>query len=154
MVSRPAILPAPLEHMEQAALLDWWDWQAKARGLPVKLLMAIPNGEARSMRAGVRLKMEGVRRGVPDLLLAIPKGGKGGLWIEMKRRTGGKLSLEQKEMLGLLEAQGYAVCVCRGYEAAKKAICRHLGWALEASPAMKQTGAAGPWGKWGGFDED
>jgi hypothetical protein len=41
-----------------------------------------------------RLKAEGVVRGIPDLF--IPQWN---LWVEMKRKTGGRLSPEQKSMI-------------------------------------------------------
>lgn len=70
----------PSEHQEQAALLEWWNWQA---GALRNLLFAIPNGGARVRRTGKILQQEGVRPGVPDLFLAIPTDDWHGLWIEV-----------------------------------------------------------------------
>lgn len=82
------------------------------------LLFAIPNGGARHIRTALRLKAEGVRAGVPDLFFAVPSGGYHGLFIEMKRRTGGRLSKDQREFMRALIAEGYRAEVCRGCDEA------------------------------------
>lgn len=85
------------------------------------LLFAIPNGShlaGDSTRRAIqmnRLKAEGLKSGVPDLMLAmspissppysIPYNG---LFIEMKR-SGGFTSAEQKFYIAELRQQGYAV---------------------------------------------
>ena len=86
-----------VEHLEQVHVIHWWDTIAKANGIPECLLFAIPNGGYRTKRTGAMLKAEGMRAGVPDLFLAVPRGGFGGLFIEMKRPVGGRLSPAQKE---------------------------------------------------------
>ena len=115
----------PSEHVEQVALFRWWNLQyAKSELLP--LLFAIPNGGARNLATGALLKAEGVRRGVPDLCLALPRGPYAGLWIEMKRQAKSHLSQAQSDMLKLLSSSGYAATVCRGFEEAKAVIERYL----------------------------
>jgi hypothetical protein len=44
----------------------------------------------------------------------------------MKRRKGGRVSVEQKKMILALRAQGYKAEVCRGWEEAKNTICEYL----------------------------
>lgn len=117
--------PMPTEHSEQKCLMDWWNFQAPANLLP--LLFAIPNGGRRDAITGARMKAEGVRPGIPDLFLAVPAHGLHGLWIEMKRKQGGKLSEAQKDMQARLAAQGYAVTTCYGMNQAIAVICRYLG---------------------------
>jgi len=46
---------------------------------------AVPNGGARSGREAARLVAEGVRRGVPDVVIPIPCGQQHGLYIEFKK---------------------------------------------------------------------
>lgn len=48
------------------------------------LLFAVPNGGWRGARAGAKMVYEGQVRGVADLILLFPKGGKSSLCIEMK----------------------------------------------------------------------
>ena len=71
-------------------------------------LFAVPNGGIRHIQEAVRLKAEGVQRGVPDLVLPIPRGKHCGAYLELKANKG-RLSEEQKDWLRFLEAQGYAV---------------------------------------------
>lgn len=117
----------PTEHSEQVALVEWWSMYARWKSLPASLLMAIPNGGARTAVTGARLKAEGVRAGVPDLFLAVPTKSAHGLWIEMKRQKGGVVSDEQKAAMAALEAQGYACTVCKGWQEARRAISDYLG---------------------------
>ena len=64
-----------------------------------------------------RLKAEGVVRGIPDLF--IPQWN---LWVEMKRKTGGRLSPEQKSMISYLEGVGHKVIVGKGAGDASKQV--------------------------------
>lgn len=89
------------------------------------VFFAIPNGGVRSAAAGARMKAEGVKAGVPDLLLAVPRGTRHGLWVEMKTLKG-KASKAQREMRERLLAQGYAVEIAHGYAAAKAIITEYL----------------------------
>jgi len=100
------------EHQEQALLVQWF-----RRTYPGVLIYAIPNGGARGIAAATRLKVEGVVRGIPDL--HIPAWG---VWIEMKRTKGGRLSPEQVAMIEYLEGIGHTVIVGRGFEDAKEQI--------------------------------
>lgn len=102
----------PTEHEEQKGLLHWFRKQ-----FPRVLIFAIPNGEKRSISVAKRLKAEGVTKGIPDLY--VPEWN---LWIEMKRRKGGVLSKEQRNVIGYLESIGDTVIVGRGAEDASKKI--------------------------------
>lgn len=110
------------EHEEQALLIKWFDLQYKDKFI----LFAIPNGGLRNAIVAKKMKKEGVRSGVPDLFLAVPRKPYGGLFIEMKRAKGGKLSLYQKDMIKSLEEAGYLCIVAKGFEAAKQAITEYL----------------------------
>lgn len=115
-----------LEHKEQTTLLHWWLLAHRSFCLPEAVLFAIPNGGARSVTTGALLKAEGVRAGVPDLFLAVSRGGFYGLFIEMKKAKGGIVSSAQHEMCDILQAQGYACKICHGWIAAKDAIELYL----------------------------
>lgn len=121
-----AQLPVPTESAEQQALMQW---AARSAGrLPgVELLFHIPNGGSRGKAEAGRFKAEGVKSGVPDLFLPVARGCCHGLFIEMKRRRGGRLSVAQKLWLEALEKQGYAVAVCRGWDEAAQEIAAYLG---------------------------
>ena len=81
---------------------------------PDVLIFAIPNGGQRSITEAVRLKAEGVLAGVPDLFLAKAGAGSHGLFIEMKRVKGGKISAKQQSVMEVLKHEGYAVLVAYG----------------------------------------
>ena len=117
----------PTEHSEQVALVEWWRMYARWKSLPECLLMAIPNGGRRDAVTGARLHAEGVRAGIPDLFLAVPTRQAHGLWIEMKRQHGGRISDAQKSSMAALEAQGYVCTVCKGWKEARRAISGYLG---------------------------
>lgn len=114
------------EHAEQVSLIKWWALSCKRFGIPEHLLFAIPNGGKRDVISAKLLKDEGVRAGVPDLLLAVPKGQYHGLFIEMKKSKGGVVSDSQKTMGELLTAQNYHVTVCHGFIEAKQKLEEYL----------------------------
>lgn len=121
----PIYLPEPTESAEQQSLFQWAALQAGA--FPdLSLLYHIPNGGARSKATAGRLKAEGVRAGVPDLCLPVPRGAHHGLYIELKRRHGSKVSPAQREWLDRLSAQGYDTAVCYGWEDAASTIMAYL----------------------------
>lgn len=111
-----------LEHQHQKALIQWFDAQYQAhRGR----LLAIPNGGARHPAVAGKMKAEGVRAGVPDLFLPVPKGGLHGLWVELKAPTG-RPTPQQLGWLDYLASQGYAAVLCKGWEAARDTIRDYL----------------------------
>lgn len=118
--------PTASEHQEQAALIAWADGLA-GRLPELGMLFAIPNGGARHIATARRLRAEGVRAGVPDLMLAVARGGWHACFVEMKRADGGRLSPEQRQWHAALTAAGYDVRVCKGWEAAARAILAYLG---------------------------
>jgi len=70
--------------------------------------------------------MEGVRRGISDLMLLVRKEKYAGLMIEMKRRNKGVVSSEQKTWFEFFEHNGFKTVVCRGCDEAIKAIESYL----------------------------
>ena len=111
----------PTEHQETVAVVQWWEHVCGGYGLSRHLLHHSPNEARRTWTTAASLKAEGMRTGWPDLILAVPRGGKGCLFIEMKRQRGGKLTDEQRTVLGILGGAGTAVAVCKG---ASEAIAR------------------------------
>jgi len=118
-----------LEHHEQVTLMRWAEYQAKTRP-ELALLFAIPNGGARHPAVAGKLKAEGVKAGVPDLFLPVPRTWRGmafcGFFIEMKAGRN-KPTAAQIEWHVKLSQQGFRVAVCYGWEAAKAAIEDYLG---------------------------
>ena len=76
------------------------------------------------------MKAQGVKAGVPDVCIPVPRCGYHGLYIELKRQRGGKLSEEQKELIPKLRAQGYRVEICKGFHPAADLIEKYMRGAL------------------------
>ena len=90
------------------------------------LLYAIPNGGKRSIKTARMLKATGVKAGVPDMCLPVPRYPYHGLYIELKRRKGGRVSEKQSEWLHDLRKEGYKTCVCYGSDEAIQVIEEYL----------------------------
>ena len=106
--------------------MQWWSLVHKSFGVPEQLLFAIPNGGYRNIVTAMKLKSEGVRSGIPDLMLAVPRNGKHGLFVEMKKSKGGRVSDSQHSVIADLLDAGYAVTVCHGFEEARLRITHYL----------------------------
>lgn len=105
------------ERDEQITLFDWAQYRTD-----LQLMFHIPNEGRRSVQHTVSLKRQGLKPGVPDIFLPVAKGGYHGLFIEMKRRIGGRSTPEQKEWQRALLEEGYAACVCKGCDEARETI--------------------------------
>ena len=99
-----------------------------------KWLHAIPNGGNRSAATGARLKAEGVKRGIADLFLPVPRPKQGnhmewysGLYLEVKSKKG-KQTTEQKEFEKECNLQGYKYEIVRSSQHGVDAIIRYLNW--------------------------
>jgi hypothetical protein len=114
-----------MKHLEddlQAACITWFDYQyPKLKNL----LFHVPNGGHRNIREAYRLKKQGVRPGVSDLILLIPKGNFHGMCIEIKSEKG-KLSDNQKEWLESVQNNGYLTIVCFNFNSFKCYIDAYL----------------------------
>lgn len=120
---KPQLKPyVPLETEEQQALFRWAAYQT-GKYPELALLYHISNEGRRNPR---RAKAEGIKAGVPDLCLPVPRGPYHGAYIEMKRRKGSKTTKEQEDWLRRLHGQGYAVAVCKGWEEAVNFIINYL----------------------------
>lgn len=86
-----------------------------------------PNGGSRHIAEAAKFKRMGVKRGYPDLILDVAKGGYYGARIELKKAKGGRTSKEQKERLQMLADEGYYAVVAKGYDEAVEAISKYMG---------------------------
>lgn len=115
----------PTEHEEQKTLITWAETKF-SRHPELLLLHAIPNGGHRSKATAGKLKAEGVKPGVPDLHLPVPRGPHRSLYLEIKRQKGGKLSEEQRWWRDALLAQGNHVQRVDGFEQARTHLLAYL----------------------------
>lgn len=113
------------EGMEQAALM-----MEIAVRYPqaAKLIYHVPNGGHRHKQVAIELKKQGVRAGVPDLVLPMARGGYFGLYIEFKAKPpyDAAVSPAQDAYLQALTEQGYLAIVCRGHIDAIEAIRSYM----------------------------
>lgn len=113
-------LKPPSEHTEQEMLCSWLSLIQNRYNLR---FYAVPNGTPLRTAKGKtnwgyinKLKREGVKPGVPDLVIL--QDGRA-LYIEMKRQKGGIRSEEQKEWHSWLMNNNFSSAVCKGFEEAK-----------------------------------
>lgn len=114
------------EHGEQSALFCW----AADYSLiypRIKFMFAIPNGGLRDPITAGRLRAEGVKRGVPDILLPVTNRSYAGLFIEMKRRKGGETSEFQDNYHEYLKSASYKVVTAHTWEKARDEILSYIG---------------------------
>lgn len=115
----------PSEDVEQAQLFAWAQY-ASGKYPELALMHHIPNGGKRGKAEAARFKAQGVKAGVPDICLPCARGGYHGLYIELKRVKGGRVSAAQEEFIKALRLQGYKVKVCFGMEQAREVILEYL----------------------------
>ena len=113
------------EAQEQVTVFEWAAYQAHVHP-ELELLYHIPNGGSRNVIEAYHLRKQGVRAGVPDLCLPVARNGYHGLYIEMKRRKGGQVSVNQKRWLIALQAQGYKAVIACGADEAIRTILSYL----------------------------
>jgi len=114
------------EHDEQVAVIQWWAYACKGYRLPEFALFAVPNAGAGASRGQAgKMKAEGARPGIPDLLMPVARGRYRGLAIEMKAGRG-RLSGQQVAVLAWFRSQGWDSWTCYSTDAAIVEIKRYL----------------------------
>lgn len=98
--------PMPTEHAEQCAVASW----LRAQGV---WFFAVPNGAKMGPAEAAKMKREGLRPGIPDLLI-VDKGKR--IALEMKRREGGRVSPEQASAMAHLGGEGWMCIIAHGAE--------------------------------------
>lgn len=112
------------EEQEQIAVFRWAKMEEQ-KYPELKLLYHIPNGGHRNKATAGRLKAAGVKRGVPDICLPVPKGNYAGLYIELKAGKN-KTTSDQDYWLEALSKYGYYTTVCYGFEEAVNTITKYI----------------------------
>jgi hypothetical protein len=115
----------PTEAEEQRELFKWAKRQS-GRHPELQYMYHVPNGGRRRTREAALLRAEGVKSGVPDIVLPAPKRPYHGLYIEMKRQKSGTVSEDQKKYLDFLNFAGYKAVVCHGWKEASDTIMNYL----------------------------
>lgn len=148
MITPEQIAKSGSEHAQQAALFAHIALECNKRHAEqpfvrdIRMLYAIPNGGERNKAVAGKLKAEGVKTGVWDLFLPVPKQRRSlfsgpsnvvwhGLYIEMKapnRRNHkhGGLEDNQIEFGKAMNTLGYALAVCHTWNEAYSVILTYL----------------------------
>ena len=103
------------EHQEQCAFIQYMALKHKDG-----FLFAIPNGGRRDVVTASKLKREGVKAGVPDIFIALPRIPYNGLFLEMKKDAKAYASKAQKQAMQVLESKGYKCDIAYGCDHAIK----------------------------------
>jgi hypothetical protein len=112
------------ESGHQEALFNWAAYNT-IRMPELEYMHHVPNGGKRDKATAIALKRQGVKAGVPDIVLPAPKGNYHGLYIELKagRNT---VTKAQKNFLEFLRQQGYYTAICYGWQNAAELIEQYL----------------------------
>lgn len=116
------------ESGNQEALFEWAAYNM-ARFPELEYMYHVPNGGKRDKATAVALKRQGVKAGVPDIVLPVARGRYHGLYIELKVGKN-RTTDNQRRWLAFLRQQGYFTAVCYGWQAAAEVTEKYL---LDAS---------------------
>ena len=89
------------------------------------LFFAVPNGGYRHIATATRMKKEGVKSGVADLILLVARNGYHSLCIEMKFDKGVQTE-SQKKFQVAAESEGNLYVVCRNLDEFMNTIKNYL----------------------------
>lgn len=89
------------------------------------LIYHVPNGGRRNKFEAAKLKRQGVKAGVPDVVLPVARAGFHGLYIELKYGKN-KPTADQKKWIARLKEQGYKAITCYGWREAANEIENYL----------------------------
>lgn len=112
------------ESGHQEALFNWAAYQLE-RMPELEYMHHVPNGGKRDAATAIALKRQGVKAGVPDIVLPAPRAEYHGLYIELKAGKN-TTTAKQKAWLKFLRQQGYYTAVCYGWQLAAELIERYL----------------------------
>lgn len=112
------------EAAHQTALFAWAALNTY-RFPELEFLFHIPNGGTRNKVEAGFLKAQGVRSGVPDIMLPVARWGKHGLFIEMKVKNN-KPQQNQSHWIKALSTLNYLVLVCYDWRTASEYITHYL----------------------------
>lgn len=117
---------ALLESDLQAAIIRWASTM-EGRYPELRWLTHCPNGGRRNAREAMNLKAQGVRPGILDLFLDVPRGGYHGFRWELKRPKSNEVpTKEQCEYMAFLDAQGYFSGWSNDFEVTKAVLIDYL----------------------------
>ena len=133
---KPLVIKPFKVKVARAKPIDWEGVEQKTLLLELalrhpmasKLIFHVPNGGHRHKLVAIELKKQGVKAGIPDLVLPMARGGYFGLLIEFKATPphDSPVSPQQDACLHTFNEQGYLAVVCRGHREALDVIGAYL----------------------------
>nr|WP_286009644.1 VRR-NUC domain-containing protein [Salinicola sp. S1-1-2] len=141
---KPRKKPVDWEGQEQTRLMLWLRGEfnrGTAVGPAHEHAYAVPNGGSRHGLEAAKMKQQGVRSGVSDLVIPIARGGYHGLYLELKATPprDADLAESQRVWLARMEAAGYCAKLALGIEQAQAVIREYM-----AAPATETLGELMP----------
>jgi hypothetical protein len=109
------------EHAHQCAFFRWMRIKH-----PSVLAFSTPNGGERHYLVGAKLKREGQKKGMLDVMVASARNGHHGLFIEFKYGKN-KLTKEQTEVKEKLDSENYLTAVVYTWTEAAEIVNNYLG---------------------------
>lgn len=127
-------------HPEDDEARALWQW---AQLYPVlrEYLAHVPNGGKRNAREAARMKGMGVRPGVSDYVLPVPRGAFMGLWLELKADKN-RPTADQRKWLDKMQHQGYAAYWATGFDEARAIFRWYLALPIPKTDFIHPTKAA------------
>lgn len=110
---------------EQICQINVINWLRNKYPEIEKLTYHFANERKCSIVQGRLLKRMGVKRGISDLFISVPRQNRNGLWLEIKVKNG-KLSEEQKEFLESQVKNNFAAACCWDLEAVISVVSNYL----------------------------
>lgn len=119
------------EHAHQTALFCWAALPETREHFPgIELMFAIPNGGERNKIVAAKMKAEGVKAGVLDIFLPLPKGNFHGMFLEMKKHPN-KPTEEQHKFAIAVQNKGYYCAVAYSWLQACDIIANYFNCEME-----------------------
>ncbi|MFM9270929.1 VRR-NUC domain-containing protein [Halomonas elongata] len=130
---KPRRKPVDWEGQEQAILMRWLlgeSMRGTAVGELYDATYHVPNGGYRLGKEAGRMKQQGVKAGVSDLVTRQARGGWHGLYLEFKASPprDADLADSQHEWLEGSEYEGYCSALALGFEEAKAILREYAAW--------------------------
>lgn len=113
------------EQSDQISLVNYIRWKYPGTVTIMSPIVKYGGNQAQRARQGALTKKMGYVPGTPDLFLPEPRGGKCGLFLELKADKG-RVKPEQAQMIAHLNAKGYAAIVCYGYAEAVNVLDKYM----------------------------
>lgn len=112
------------ESGNQEALFSWAELNVM-RMPELEFMHHVPNGGKRDRMTAIALKRQGVKAGVPDIVLPASRAGYHALYIELKAGKN-TATPKQKRWLKYLSDHGYYTAICYGWRTAADLITEYL----------------------------